>query len=147
MRRWSWIGVFALAGVWAAWFLATHDRVPAKEWVSPSGEARLRPFLAAERLAERMGLRVKELRSLPELDALPPAGWVLLMPARRQALDGNRLGPLVAWVERGGHLILEAEPLRLGGPRRARRGLKPQAPAAPSPLPGRLAGWGNFDAA
>ncbi len=134
MRRWLWIGGFALAGLWVAWFLATHDRVPAKQWVGPSGEARLRPFLAAQRFAERMGLRVKELRSLPELDALPPAGAVLLLPARRQALDGNRLGQLVGWVERGGHLILEAEPLRLQDPLLDRLGLGREAHAAPKPV-------------
>jgi hypothetical protein len=97
------------------WFRANFERVPAKEWVGASGEARLRQFLAAERYAERMGWNAKELRSLPELDALP-AGGVLLMPNRRQALAGNRMAELVRWVERGGHLIAEAEYLGVPDP-------------------------------
>jgi hypothetical protein len=92
----------------AVWFLSAYERVPDKEWVGPSGEARRNPFLAAERLAGRMGLRVKELRSLPELDTLAPSG-VLLLPNRRQALEPARIRSLVAWVQGGGHLIVEAE--------------------------------------
>ena len=54
--------------LWAAWFLSTHDRVLVQEWVGPSGEARLREFLAAQRFAERMGWKVTDMRSLPELE-------------------------------------------------------------------------------
>jgi hypothetical protein len=100
--------VAALAVLGAAWFLSTHDRVPAKEWVGPSGEARTRQFLAAERLAERMGWEVAEVRALPALD-LMPANGVLLVPNRRQALHAGRIADIVRWVESGGHLIAEAE--------------------------------------
>jgi len=133
-RLWIAIGLLALIGAGGAWFLATHDRVPSKERVGPSGEARLRPFLAAQRFAERMGMRAKELRSLPELDALPAAGGVLLLPARRQALDSQRLVQLLSWVERGGHLILEAEPARLQDPLLDLLGLGREANSAPKPL-------------
>ena len=98
-----------------AWFLATHDRVTTQDWVGPSGEARLRPFLAAQRFAERMGLKVSEVRSLPELGALP-AGGVLLVPNRRQELHAARIADLVSWVESGGHLIVEAESLSVPDP-------------------------------
>ncbi len=73
------IGIAAALAAGVLWFYANFERVPAKVWVGPSGEARLRQFLAAERFAERMGLRTKELRSLPEIDALAPGG-VLLLP-------------------------------------------------------------------
>jgi hypothetical protein len=94
-------------GVW--WWHATFVRVPAKIWVGASGEARLRPFLAAERFAERMGLSAKELRSLPDLDGLAPRG-VLLLPDNRQSLDRQRMEKLLSWVQAGGHLIVESEP-------------------------------------
>ena len=100
-------------GIW--WWNATFVRVPAKVWVGASGEARLRPFLAAERFAERMGLAAKELRSLPDLDALA-AGGVLLLPNRRQSLDRLRIERLLAWVQAGGHLVAEAEPLGVSDP-------------------------------
>ena len=95
-------------GAGGYWLYDGFERVPAKEWVGPSGEARLNPFLAAQRLAVRMGLRSRELRSLPQLDAQTPNG-VLLMPNHRQALDAARIGRLLAWVGAGGHLIVEAE--------------------------------------
>ena len=109
-----------------AWFLATHDRVTRQDWVGPSGEARLRPFLAAERFAERMGLKVSEVRSLPGLDALP-AGGVLLVPNRRQELHAARLADLLRWVENGGHLIVEAEFLGVPDPLLDQLGVKRSA--------------------
>src|SRR6185436_17084830 len=100
--------VLALAIGAVVWWNVTFVRVPAKVWVGSSGEARLRLFLAAERFAERMGLEAKELRSLPDVDALAPGG-VLLLPRRRQGLDAPRMDRILAWVQGGGHLIAEAE--------------------------------------
>ena len=107
--------VLALAIGAVVWWNATFMRVPAKVWAGPSGEARLRQFLAAERFAERMGLSAKELRSLPDVDALAPGG-VLLMPRNRQLLDPQRMDRILAWVQGGGHLIAEAEALGVSDP-------------------------------
>lgn len=104
-----------LVGLGVAWFRANFEKRPVQEWVGASGEARLRPYLAAERLAERMGWKATELRSLPELGSLPASG-VLLMPPRRQALTADRLAEIVGWVERGGHLIADAEYLGVADP-------------------------------
>jgi hypothetical protein len=135
----------ALAVLLTAWFLATHDRAPRREWVGPTGEARLREFLAAQRLGERMGAKVTELRSLPALDTQPPRG-ALVVPNRRQELAPPKIAELVRWAERGGHLIVEAEflgvpdPLldRLGVARSAsesqRRPLEVEIPGAPKKL-------------
>jgi hypothetical protein len=123
------LGVLAVLG--AVWFLATHDRVTTEAWIGPSGEARLRPFLAAERLVERMGLKVSEVRSLPELDALP-VSTALLIPNRRQELHPAKLAELVRWAERGGHLIVEAELLGVPDPLLEQLGV---ARSAAEPLP------------
>jgi len=101
-------GLCLLAAVGATWFYLNFERVPYRERVGPSSEVRLRPYLAAQRFAERMDVRASEVRSLPELDSLTPGG-ALLMPARRQALESRRLSQILAWVDRGGHLIVEAE--------------------------------------
>ncbi len=109
MRRWLIpVGVLALLALGAVWFLSAFERVPAKQWVGPSGEALRNPFLAAERFAARMGLRTRQIRALPDLDRLAPNG-VLLLPNRRQAIEPRRLRDLAGWVEGGGHLIAEAE--------------------------------------
>ena len=100
------IGALIAGLVW--WWHETFVRVPTKVWVGASGEARLKPFLAAERFAVRMGLAAKELRSLPDIDALAPGG-VLLLPSHRQALDPHRVERIGTWVQNGGHLIAEAE--------------------------------------
>jgi hypothetical protein len=101
-------GLAVLAALAALWFVTHYERVPYKERVGPTSEARLRPYLAAQRFAERMGVPASEIRSLPELDALQTGG-VVLIPARRQALDAKRLAAISAWVDRGGHAIVEAE--------------------------------------
>lgn len=109
MRHWLVpLGGAALAALAVIWFLSSYEQVPTKEWIGPSGEARRNPHLAAERFAQRMGMRARQLRALPELDALAPGG-VLLLPNGRQALDSRRIRELVSWAEAGGHLIAEAE--------------------------------------
>jgi len=62
-----------------------------------------------------MGWTARELRALPELDALPASG-ILLLPNRRQALPPAKPRELLQWVERGGHLIVEAEFLGVPAP-------------------------------
>ena len=131
MNRWVVaFGILALSAAGVIWFLSAFELVPGRDWVGPSGEARRNPYLAAERFAGRMGLGARELRSLPELDALKPGG-ALLVPNRRQALDSRRLRAIVAWVESGGHLIAEAE--ALGNPDPLLDLLGVQRVAAPGP--------------
>lgn len=113
-QRLAWLGVIALLALGTAWFFTTFDRIPVTEHVPPSGEARLRDFLAAERFAERMGLRARELRSLPELDKLAPG--ILLVPNRRQSIDAARSSRLLAWAQAGNHLVVEAEFLGVDDP-------------------------------
>lgn len=109
------LGFVALIALGVVWFRTNFEKVPVKEWVGPTGEVRQRQFIAAERFAERMGWKATEVRSLPELDALP-AGGVLLLPRGRQALTRERMASLVGWAERGAHLIAEAEYLGVSDP-------------------------------
>ena len=125
--------LLALLCLGVVWFLSSFERVPAKERVPPSGEARVRQFLAAERFVERMGLRARELRSLPELERLAPNG-VLLIPNRRQAVDPRRIQRILDWVRAGGHLIVEAEFLGVGDPLLDALGVVREA-AKPLPKP------------
>jgi hypothetical protein len=108
------LAALALMALGAAWFFSSFDHVRVKERVGASGEARLREFLAAERFAERMGLRARELRALPDLDRL--ASGALLLPAARQLVDPRRVRRIVEWARLGGHLIVEAESLGVDDP-------------------------------
>ncbi len=127
-------GVAALLVLGAAWFLSAYERVPAKEWVGPTGEARRNPFLAAERFVERMGMPARPLRAFADLEALP-AGAVLIVPNRRQALDPRRIRSLLSWAEAGGHLIAEAEAPGVADPLFDRLAVRRSpAPRLPKPL-------------
>ncbi len=149
--RYFLLGALALAiGLGMAWFRANFERVPTKEWVGPTGEARLNPFLAAGRFAVRMGMRSKELRSLPQLDEQPPNG-VLLLPSHRQALDPQRIARLLKWIDAGGHLVAEAEFVGVDDPLFDAFSIKREAGKVPAkPLPveaaGRTLAVGFFDA-
>ena len=109
------VALLALVALGVVWFFNNFERVPGRESVGASGEARLRPFRAAERLATRMGRPAKELGLMPELNELG-AGGVLLLPVGRQALAPAQTSQVLAWVARGGHAIVEAERPRLADP-------------------------------
>jgi hypothetical protein len=106
-RRLALYALITLAGLGLAWFFSTFERARVPERVPPSGEARVRDFLAAERFAERMGLRSRELRSLADLDNLAPG--MLLVPNQRASIDASRAARLLAWAQEGNHLVVEAE--------------------------------------
>jgi hypothetical protein len=128
-RPWR-IALGGLAVLALIWYFSGFERVPVTVRAGMSGEARLRPFLAAERFAERMGLPARELRALPELDRLPERG-ALLLPRQRRPVDARRASQLVRWVAAGGHLIVEAETLRDADPVFVRFGLRFERDAAP----------------
>jgi hypothetical protein len=141
MSRWLVpVLLLAAAAIGAIWFFSAFERVPAQEWVGPSGEARRNPYLAAGRFAARMGLAARELRSLPELGTLKP-GSVLILPSRRQAIDPRRLSDILDWVEAGGHAMVEAELVGVADPLLDEVGVQRQAAPPPrKPLPLELAG-------
>ncbi|HEY2338739.1 MAG TPA: DUF4350 domain-containing protein [Burkholderiales bacterium] len=127
-------GVAALAALAVVWFLSNYEQVAYREHVGPSNEARLRPYLAAERFAQRMGLDAGEIRALPELDKLTPGG-ALILPAHRQALEPRRMNQILLWVERGGHLIVEAELVGVADPLLERLPLERSRVEKPAKLP------------
>jgi hypothetical protein len=121
--------VAALGG--AVWFFNNFERVPDKEWTGYQGEARRNSFLAAERLLDRMGVRVRHLKTPIELRELPPRG-TLILPARRNALAPAERERVLEWVAAGGHLIVENENHRLPDPILDALGVK----RAPAKAPG-----------
>lgn len=105
--------VLALAG--GAWFLANHERVSEKVWVGFQGRARTDPYLAAQRLLQRMGVNAQAVRTLPELRTLPDTA-TLVLPQARQSITPQLQQHILEWVEQGGHLILEAEAIHQPDP-------------------------------
>jgi hypothetical protein len=111
----AWFVLAGLAAAGAIWFFANYERVPDRQWVGFSGEARRNPYLAAERLAARMGVAARHVKTIPELKELPVNG-TLVLPDRRDALTPDARLALLTWVENGGHLIVEDEEARRPDP-------------------------------
>lgn len=102
--------VLIVAGSATAWFFNNFEEVTEKVHTGYSGEARTNPWLAAQRLLERMGAKAATMRSIPELRTLP-ASATLVLPARRHSLTQNLQQSILDWVEHGGQLIVESEPI------------------------------------
>ena len=130
--------VAVLAVLYAAWFVTTHDRVSAQEWIGPTGEARLKPFLAAQRLAERMGLETNELRSLPALEELPSGGADCAGAAAGAAQREDRRAPALGRARRSPNR--EAEYVGVPDPLFDRLGVK-RVPSRPRRALRDDAGW------
>lgn len=133
----------ALVALGLYWFFTTFERVPGKQKVGVSGEARRNPFLAAERFARRMGMRAGELRSPAHLNDLDAEG-VLVLPRGRQSLEPERLQRLLGWAASGGHLIVEAEQVGVDDPLldalEVERAAEKASPGPPKPVHSELGG-------
>ncbi|MDR3222073.1 MAG: DUF4350 domain-containing protein [Candidatus Accumulibacter sp.] len=106
---WSMLAVAALCTLCALWFFDNFERVSVKRHEGMKVEARRNPYLAAERLFQRLGRTVTHIGSPAALDALNDGGVLILGRAGHRALGQEQARRLLQWVERGGYLIVEAE--------------------------------------
>lgn len=107
-RRSGWIAlaalgvVVALAGI----FFASFERKDVTEVEAARGEARYNPFFALQQILERLGQPAHSLASLdPQQLPLAP-GDTLLIGDDASRIDRDAAGRIVAWVHKGGHLLL-----------------------------------------
>jgi hypothetical protein len=100
--------ILALATAGIGWFLANHERTTEKLYVGFQGRARTDPYLAAQRLLQRMGMNAQAVRTMTELRTLPPSA-TLVLPQARQSITPQLQQRILEWVGQGGHLIVEAE--------------------------------------
>ena len=87
-------------------FQGNFEQVPEEEWVGPRPVAYLNPLLAAQRFLRAMGIPTESIDNLQQLDDLPPPSDVLLITTERLTLSPDHYERLLAWVERGGHLVV-----------------------------------------
>ena len=108
--------------------------MPTRVWTGYTGEARRNPFLAFERMAQRLGGDARELRSVGAARRTAARGGVVVLPARRDNLADLDRRRLLEWVSRGGRLVVEAEPFGVDDPLLASLGVtRDEAPAPPPP--------------
>ena len=99
--------LLTVAGVlaWALWGrLEWSER---DVWVGYSGEARTNDFLVSQRLLERMGQRTSSILGLPSGREMPGRNDVILLPRRQTRITPGQAETLLAWVRKGGLLIVE----------------------------------------
>jgi len=104
--------VAALLYIALNWYTIEEE----KTWVQAGPEARRNPYLAYTRLLDRMEVRTQSARSASRLDSLPQGGSLVLAARRLAYMTPPRVRELVAWVNRGGRLVVEAEPFGIDDP-------------------------------
>ncbi len=100
--------IVSLGVTGTAWFLANFEQVTEKVMVGFRGEARRNPWLAAERLLDRMNLPASEMREFDALRNLEPNS-MLVLPQGRLTISAPVREHIVSWVRNGGFLVIEAE--------------------------------------
>ena len=126
---WSMVAIVALIVLGAIAFLNVFEQVPTTRHEPAKMEAWLNPFLALERTVTRLGRPVIHLqRSLAAKD-LPERSTLILDRNHQHQIASAQTDELLAWVKRGGYLIVAPLPLddplltRLGTKRATGKGL------------------------
>jgi hypothetical protein len=116
-------------GVWIARNTYWEDiTVP----IPPRGAAADNPYYSLERLAALLGVRTREVASLPPLP--PPDAVLLAGLARPPPLSNENLPAIERWVEAGGRLAVPSEVMRQNKALQAWSGISP-IPIRPAPKP------------
>ncbi len=103
MKRWWPLLVLALlvAGFFACFTLEQQEHD-----LGQTTEARLNPWLAAGRVLEKQGVKV---RFAPAYGSLPRHADVIVLATPVEYLDSKEQETLLAWVKNGGHLVTEMQ--------------------------------------
>jgi hypothetical protein len=119
---WAWIISSAILlgfSIYAAfnWFEIVDD----EQWIGVRGEALTNPYLALERFLVERNVPLEKISRTKGIDAATtdPASRdaVMLLGDRRLAkMSRARVDAITAWVQAGGHLIVEAEQPELDDP-------------------------------
>lgn len=97
-----------LLGVLGWWITSNFGVTKQRVFVGWRGEARHNPYFAAALLLERMGKSVTRQAHLASVEEVPE-GVALFLPRHLADLDPPGVQALLAWVERGGYLVLGVE--------------------------------------
>ena len=88
-----------------AWWQHTYKRVERSVPLPPAGEAAYNPLYALKRALQADGIEVRSRQRLDLAAHAPGPRDTLLLLADPRLLVGRDVDALLAWVERGGHLI------------------------------------------
>jgi hypothetical protein len=94
------------------WFVIEEDQ----RWVGMGPDAIKDPYLAYTRLIAKMQARATFTDKPTDLDSPPESGTVILASRRLVYMSPARVARLTSWVDRGGTLVAEAEPVGIDDP-------------------------------
>ncbi len=106
MKRGTKILVFSLLGIALAFFVYVLTQLESKQVTREgefSGQARINPLLAAERMLTELGVPAE---GTGNLDQLPPLDHTLILSTSGITLEARGARDLVDWVSAGGNLVL-----------------------------------------
>jgi hypothetical protein len=106
MTRAWWFVTALLAAVLVAllgWLMQAVEWVDVDRHAPARGEAARDRFYVAKQLARRLGASV---RTVHELERLPPSGATLVIGSRRWRMFPGREAALRRWIDAGGHLVV-----------------------------------------
>ncbi|HEY4375039.1 MAG TPA: DUF4350 domain-containing protein [Burkholderiales bacterium] len=102
-----------LIGLGTVWWLNNFEHVPEDVYKGLQGDAAKDRFLAMKRLLARMNVQVEERRPSAtagsKFGGWQPGGSVILGDRRHVVMTRARVEQILAWVDSGGYLIVEAE--------------------------------------
>ena len=85
-------------------------------WVGMGPEAQRDPYLAFTRLLEKLDTNARASDKPSSLETAPEGSVIFLASRRLVYMSNERIAKIVAWVERGGTLVVEAEPPSIDDP-------------------------------
>jgi hypothetical protein len=103
MKRWL---LVLLAALLPAAFFAGFTLEKQERDAGASSEARLNPWLAAGRVLEKQG---QKIRFAPRYGSLPRHADAIVLATPPEYLDGQEQTALLNWVRQGGHLVTELQ--------------------------------------
>jgi hypothetical protein len=100
------IVLILIGGVFTLWFMNNFEYVTEQVRGNMRAEARRNPLLAAERYLTRLGVTTQSQSGRQLLVEPPPQPGLLLVRDLGPPLPQSRVTSLMAWVERGGILVV-----------------------------------------
>lgn len=107
------IGLPLVLAVMTAWFLHTHERVERRVALPPGGEAATDPLYALRLALQAQGLQVQAHDDLAPDRFIGSPGDTVLLHGDPSVVNAHQARVVMAWVERGGHLVLRTPPRAL----------------------------------
>jgi hypothetical protein len=119
----------AIVYVMLNWFRLEEEPV----WVKAGTAAHHDPFLAFERYLGRMGARTDIVESPTGFSRLAPRATLFLAAHRLAYMTPHNVQSISSWVERGGHLVVQGEPMEMRDPMLDAFGIERDVPKVAKP--------------